>query len=451
MLEACSVRSCSLYAMKTMRETKVAVPFSQEAAARWLPLILLHITIFVLFFLRRPDCLLNPQFWAEDALVFFMDDMRLGFRHALVTPYAGYLHAAPRLTAGFMDLFPARFIPLGYNLAALLLQTFSCGTLAWTCCRRFLSSDSLRMAVCLVLTCGLAAGAELVGSITNAQWFLSIPALVILFCFERHDNRFLTCLCSLTILLIALSAPLLFIVTPFALYTIRQKRGRAALPAWGLLVGLGIQAAYILSSSTAKHHLRFDAVVVASAAAGLSRPVLATILGERILLLGSDLNLIAKLIGAFLLVAAGLPLLYVQLPSRRKPVLLTAVYLGVVSVVLAITGRDFVHSFTNLPDIRHFQTERYFVLPAAVVVFITALAVDHLCNDKGSRVKMLIFFLVFGYGVIQNFRVPPLVDLKWPTYASRVDGWRKARKTGASFPRVDVPVNPVPWSIPLEN
>jgi hypothetical protein len=434
--------------MGEMQKVPSAVPFSYRAV-RWLPLTILHIAIFMLFFLRRPDSLLNPQLWAEDLLVFFMDDTRLGFWRALVTPYAGYLHVVPRMAAGLIDLLPARFIPLGYNLIALSLQTFSCGALSWACCRRILPPDSLRIAVCLVITCGLASGSELIGVLTNAQWFLSIPALVLLFCLPRHNGLLKTCLCSMAALVIALSAPLLFIVMPFVLYAIWRKRGRGALPAWGLLIGLGVQAALALSSSAASHHSRFNSIMVASVSAGLSRPVLATVLGKRILLVGSDISLIAKLITALIVVSASLPLLYTQLCSRQKPVLLIAVYLGVVSVVLAIAGRDFVHSFTNLPDIRNFPTERYFVLSAAAVVFITALAVDHIFINKSSGVKVFVFFLFFSCGIVENFRVPRLVDLKWPAYADRIDAWRKARKTGASVPRTDVPINPVPWSMAL--
>src|SRR5947209_16260287 len=68
--------------MGEMQKVPSAVPFRYRAV-RWLPLTILHIAIFMLLFLRRPDSLLNPQLWAEDLLVFFMDDTRLGFWRAL--------------------------------------------------------------------------------------------------------------------------------------------------------------------------------------------------------------------------------------------------------------------------------------------------------------------------------------------------------------------------------
>src|SRR5258708_34049507 len=47
---------------------------------------------------RRPDAILNPQFWAEDGVTFYRDAYTGGFR-SLVLPYVGYLVSLQRLVA----------------------------------------------------------------------------------------------------------------------------------------------------------------------------------------------------------------------------------------------------------------------------------------------------------------------------------------------------------------
>src|SRR3954469_13020568 len=51
-----------------------------------------------ILFARRPDMVLNPQFWAEDGPVFFAQARIHGIA-ALVEPYAGYFHTVLRLVA----------------------------------------------------------------------------------------------------------------------------------------------------------------------------------------------------------------------------------------------------------------------------------------------------------------------------------------------------------------
>ena len=63
-------------------------------------LLYVHIILFTLAFIviisRRPDAILNPQFWAEDGSVFYAQAYNKGIINSLFLPYAGYLHAVPR-------------------------------------------------------------------------------------------------------------------------------------------------------------------------------------------------------------------------------------------------------------------------------------------------------------------------------------------------------------------
>ena len=52
-----------------------------------------------LLVVRRADALTNPQFWAEDATIFFKTAFEQPTLASLLAPYAGYLHLVPRCVA----------------------------------------------------------------------------------------------------------------------------------------------------------------------------------------------------------------------------------------------------------------------------------------------------------------------------------------------------------------
>ena len=61
---------------------------------RWLTLLFVAVALFY----RRPEALLQPQFWQEDGNIFFQGNYELGLRAVLV-PYAGYLILLQRIIA----------------------------------------------------------------------------------------------------------------------------------------------------------------------------------------------------------------------------------------------------------------------------------------------------------------------------------------------------------------
>ena len=102
--------------MTKHRMTKRTKPAPLRNTEIW---TLLAITLVLLY--RFPHRLLAAQLWAEDGTVFLMGQRDLGLA-ALWTPYSGYLHLIPRLVALLWgSLLDLAYIPLAYNLSALLL------------------------------------------------------------------------------------------------------------------------------------------------------------------------------------------------------------------------------------------------------------------------------------------------------------------------------------------
>src|SRR5277367_3476945 len=84
---------------------------------------------FVVFFasccvvvLRRPDMILHAQFYAEDGAIWFATAYNYGWWRVVFSPYEGYLHLLPRLTAGLALLVPMVYAPLVENLVAIAIQ-----------------------------------------------------------------------------------------------------------------------------------------------------------------------------------------------------------------------------------------------------------------------------------------------------------------------------------------
>lgn len=130
--------------------------------------VCIFVGFLLLFHLRSPDSLALPQFWAEDGATFFAAAFA-GNGHNVVAAYAGYMHLLPRLVAWLAyPAFGVLLQPLLYNMAALLACAFSASALFLHLRRAGLSGWAA------VLVFALPVSAELLGTLTNVQWFLQI-------------------------------------------------------------------------------------------------------------------------------------------------------------------------------------------------------------------------------------------------------------------------------------
>lgn len=114
--------------------------------------------------LRKPDALLAPQLWAEDGSIFLLEQDQLGAA-ALITPYMGYLHTLPRLTAWLAaQVLDPAWWPACYNGVAFAI---------WLAviARTFSPRLPLPHKPCLALAFifGPHTG-EILFNITNVQW-----------------------------------------------------------------------------------------------------------------------------------------------------------------------------------------------------------------------------------------------------------------------------------------
>src|SRR6516225_449539 len=81
-----------------------------------------HAVVFLIalliLFSRRPDALLNPQFYAEDGTYWYVNAYEAGFR-CLLMPNGGYLNTLSRLIGLIALLVPFAWAPLVMILSAM--------------------------------------------------------------------------------------------------------------------------------------------------------------------------------------------------------------------------------------------------------------------------------------------------------------------------------------------
>jgi hypothetical protein len=422
------------------------------AKAWTLRFLALWLFIFIALFLRRPDALTNSQFWAEDALVFFAQQLTLGFSKALFHPYAGYLHVIPRLIAFLVASLPVKWIPFAYSFLTLFISSLCCAAFAGPWCRNLLRSDGLRATCCLVVATGLQFGKELIGVVANLQWFLAIGAATLVFRNkEGKEPAWLAVTLAVLGMLIGLTAPLTFAFVPFLLAQCLTSRGLKRLEPILMLTALAIQLFIAYASSDLKKtvHLDLGQAFLTTVAALISRPVTASLLGHSYLVHNSDAGLIAWWTFALIVVSVWLTTLSISVHGQRRRVLWGACYIGVVATLIPVLTRNYVGMFGSLYGLKYTPGERYFLLSAAVFVFLVAFTIECWLPKAPDRLKVGALLTIFLLGIINNFRVPRYQDFRWDSYAPQVQQWRDSLRNGKPVHQVVIPINPEGWQLTL--
>jgi len=192
----------------------------------------------LILFLRKPDSLENPQFFAEDGTVFFIGARQLGLQ-AVLTPYGGYLHLMPRLIALAAGFFDPLWTPAVYNGAALCFDVAVMGLLF---SRRvpLPAKPGLALAFALVPHSG-----EVFLSLTDMQWCLALALVLLLLmddaetAAQRWFDRIVLAVCGLT-------GPFICFLSP--LFVVRagvRRTAEAAILAFLALLAAAVQASYL--------------------------------------------------------------------------------------------------------------------------------------------------------------------------------------------------------------
>lgn len=176
---------------------------------------------------RRPDAVLNPQFWGDDGTFFYADGYTYGW-HALLKPLNGYILILPRLGAMLALLFPLRWAPLVVNLIAIAIQALV-PLFLLTERFAFFGNRPVRLLMGLFVL-ATPTSPEIHANLDNSQWYMALLAFLVLIA-EPSSSKTWRAFDIVVLFLSGMTGPFCIFLLPVAaiMRWIRRNRWSTAL------------------------------------------------------------------------------------------------------------------------------------------------------------------------------------------------------------------------------
>jgi hypothetical protein len=391
------------------------------------------LTSFLILFSRRPDAVLNAQFYGEDGARWFADAYQFGW-HCLFMPESGYLQTASRLIALLSLSFPFALAPLVMNLCALAVQIlpvnlfFTSRFNAIPLQTRFLGS---------LLYLALPNSFEVHANTTNMQWHLALAGLLLLLG-RAPTGRVWRVLSSLILVLSVLDGAAGILLAPVAV-VLRWKRkdARSGVSLALLMAGAALQTLMILFSDSRR-----------PAPNGVTIQRLVSIVGGQVFLssifgLRTSIQLFFGhahylfLIQTIALIAGAAIAFYTfrRGPIELKVLLCFAAAILVLALIrpVASTGGEYEQwEELQVPGVGN----RYYFFPMlAFFASVIWMATGPTPAMRFARFGALIVLALLPIGIWRDWQYKPFVDYDFKAFAA--DFERAAPGT-----KVSIPINP---------
>lgn len=397
------------------------LPPASSPGQRWLnpPLPVVLLACATILALRKPDQMLNPQFWAEDGYFYFT--FQVSHWKTLLEGYAGYLHTLPRLIAGTSTWWPAAWAPAWFVGCALVTTLAICARAA---APRSGLPGGPWIALAIVL---VPDGFEVLLNVANLQWLVA-GALMLLLVSADARTRGEQAHDLLTALLGGLTGPFSVLLAPLFVVRAYLRQSRASWLLAGLMVVAGAtQLGFILQTSNPAD----------------PRPVLVGdgigAIGTRLagsLLAGGSVNASSPLALRWALALVTFAVLALAWRSRpeRSPAERRLLILAF-ALLLAASLYRCRGVLTDLQNAGY--GSRYFFPLQLILIWLAAESIRARSPLERSAA---LAALALGLAVnVPRLREPALHDYQWAAYAERIDA-------GVA---VTVPINPEGWTITL--
>lgn len=393
---------------------------------------------FLVIFLRRPDALLTPQFWAEDGLAFFAVAYNHSFSLTTIfMPYAGYFQFLPRALSLLGALITIKYMPFVFAVSAMTIQILP---LIYLWSERFepvIKSNRARLLITFIYLC-LPYTQEISSNATNSQWYLAVAAFLII-CIAESKSKITRAFDYIVLFMAGLSGPFSILLTPIAFLEWFKLRQRENLIRFGIVLGCAVLNIINI--------LFIDSSVRGSAYLGASLSKFLDILAAQIFTAG----LFGYRSSAWVLSNAWLPtviaitgasiLVYASLKSPRQ--LRLFILFGTFVFFAALFFPTSSSSSTGLWSVllQKGATGRYFFL-LHLAVFATLIWL--ITSKKFLRFAAVLLLLIsLIIGVPSDFKYPAVKDLHFQTYAQKLERLPRGES-------ISIPINPDPaWNITL--
>ncbi len=393
---------------------------------------------FLIVWSRRPDAILNAQFYAEDGRVWWLDAYNLGL-HSLFMPQGGYLNTLSRTVALIALLFPLALAPLVMNLCAFVVQILPVNI--------FLSSRfsgiplKTRLLGCF-LYLAIPNAAEVHATITNAQGHLALAACLVLLArpasgwgWRIFDGALLV--------MISVSSPIGILLVPVAAAMWWKRRQKWSAYSVALLVPGALVDGLIALLSHGRQNAPNGPTFTRFAAIFGRQVFLSSLLGRNTqdwLMLLRDLHYIE----AFATVVGLAVLLYALRYGQFELKLFILFAYAVLALAL-------VNPLAGTPDQPQWESlgvpgcgQRYYFLPMLAFLASLVWMATRKATAPALRKFAVALLLLFPIGIYQDWNYPEFEDLDFPYHAAEFE-------RAPAGTKVVIPINPspVPWTIEL--
>lgn len=408
--------------------------------------ILFHGTVFVsgflIIFSRRPDAILNAQFWAEDGQRWYADAYHFGLRCLLMPDeLGGYFHTASRLCGLMALVVPFSLAPLVMNLCAIVIQILPA---SFFLSSRFSNIGLAKRLLMAFVYFGLPNSYEVNANATTVQWHLALLAFLVLIARPAKGWKW-RLFDSVALVLISLDSPVgvLLVLVAAAIWWMRKDRWSLASLA-SILPGAAVQASVILFSHArpqAPNGATFHRFVAILGGQMFLEPLVGNITVLHMAFRHFpnyvfEREILALVIGGALLIYA---LRYA--PVELKLLILFAMAVLSLSLARPIPGILPQPQWELLSFPGH--GNRYFFLPS--IAFLAALAWIACSASKAPRRIAQFVLLLLPLGIVRDWRYPSFADLHFQEYASKFE----AAPPGTKMVIPINPVNAAHWTMEL--
>lgn len=403
--------------------------------------VFVFLVAFLILFSRRPDAVLNAQFWGEDGKYWYADAYQASW-HCLLIPWAGYLHTVPRLVGLLAVLFPFAVAPLVMNFCGLIFQIAPV--------HLFLSSRfaQIPFAVRLLgalLYLGAPNSYEIHANTTNIQWHLTLLGMMVLLALPAASRYWV--IFDLGVLaLLSVDSPLGLPLLPVAAllwWTRRDAKAMTYLVA--LIPGTALQLAFMVLSQSRRDAPNgatlsrlvgiLGGQVFFSSILGMMPLLRFFLFGERPLLVATEG--VALVAGLVIVGYSGL-----FAPLRLRLFLLFAALVLMLALV-----RPFVDPDSSQPQWELLQFpglgNRYYFYPMlaffACLLWMVGIGTP---TTRLARCLALPLLLMLPVGICQDWRHPAYKERHFRDYAA-------AFESAAPGTKFTIPINPTGWQMNL--
>jgi hypothetical protein len=386
---------------------------------------------------RRPDAVFHAQFWAEDGHVWFADAYNLGWWTAPFRTQDGYYQTLSRLAAALALLAPLYLAPLVLNVIAIAVQALPVNLLLFS---RSSGWGGLRFRALLAgVYVALPNCTEMHAIVTSSQWLLALCVFLLLVASTPKDvaGR----LFDVSILLLCgLSGPFCFFLLPVAIFLAWRRSDRWRTLEAGVLAALCFIQAWglLVVNPSGRAH----------AALGASPALFARILGGHVFaatVLGGNglaadpsrgvfVFLLCAVIGGIAIIAMCFAKSGIEM---RLFILLSALLLAASLISPAAYPPPGVSRWELLAAASGI---RYWFFPELTF----AWSILWCLRSRTALLKIAAGYLLLMmcFGIVHDWRRPPLQDLHFAEYAKRFE----AAPVGTV---VTIPISPPGWNMRL--